>query len=101
MKPAMPLVNPVAEIWAEDFKGLTGLGLHLAANRVITEHAIDLIVFHGDLLNVVEVVTLVIRQPQVGVVALQLLAGIGAQLQDVHAPVVLKSCEGLARRAPK
>jgi hypothetical protein len=39
-------------------------------------------------------VTLVRRRLQVVVVALQLLAGIGAQLQDVHAPAVLKSCEG-------
>ncbi|AII45954.1 hypothetical protein KR49_05730 [Synechococcus sp. KORDI-49] len=31
----------------------------------------------------------------------ELLAGVGAQLQDVHASVVLKSCKGLARRAPK
>lgn len=75
--------------------------LHLSPDRVITKHAIQLIVFHRDLPHGVDVVTLVIWQLLVGVLALQLLAGIGAQLQDVHASVVLKSCKGLFRRAPK
>ena len=80
IKPAIALADPVAEAWAQDLQGLAGLGLNLTPDRVITEHAIDLIIFHGDLLNVVEVVTLVIRQPQVGVVALQFLAGVAAEV---------------------
>ena len=80
---------------------LTGLGLHFAPNRVITKPAINLIVFHRDLPHGVDVVPVVIRRLKVGVIADLLLVGIGAQLQDVHASVVLKSCEGLVRLAPK
>ena len=59
----MPLANPAAEVRAESIKGLTGLGLHFAADRVITKDAVNLIVFHHDLLNVIEDVPFVIGHP--------------------------------------
>ena len=101
IKPLMPLANPAVEIRAEHLQRPAGLGLHLSPDRVITKPAINLIVFHRDLQHGVDVVPVVIRRLKVGVIADLLLVGIGAQLQDVHASVVLKSCEGLFRRAPK
>ena len=78
IKPLMPLANPAVEIRAEHLHRPAGLGLHLSPDRVITKHAIHLIVFYRELLKIVEVVIFVIRQLQVGVLALQLLVGIGA-----------------------
>ena len=74
----MPLANPAAKLRAEHHNCFAGLGLHLFADRVITKLALHLTVFIRDLLHVVEVVPLVGRQPQVGVNALLLLAGVGA-----------------------